>query len=302
METLEALRNKIGSAEGLHSVVRTMKGLAAVNIRQYEKAVESLADYFRGVELGFQALLRDRPEGVRLRGADREPGGGVVAAVFGSDQGMCGQFNSRIMDHALAELDRAGAGREDRVILALGGRLAAALAAAGHEVADRFAVPKSVVSITARVQEVLLCLERHRAGREAARVVLFHNHPLTGAAYEPQTWQILPIDPEWLGALEVRDWPTRMLPLFLMDWQELLASLVRQYLFASLFRAFAASLVAENAARMASMQAAEKSIEDRLDGLRALFHRRRQSTITEELLDVMAGFEALAEQSGRRGY
>ena len=54
METTEELRNKIRTADDLQSVIRTMKGMAAVGIRQYERAVESLADYSETVEMGFQ--------------------------------------------------------------------------------------------------------------------------------------------------------------------------------------------------------------------------------------------------------
>ena len=53
METLEGLRRKIRAAEDLQSVVKTMKSLAAVNIRQYDQAVRSLAQYSRTIELGF---------------------------------------------------------------------------------------------------------------------------------------------------------------------------------------------------------------------------------------------------------
>ena len=61
MPALEALKRKIKTADDLQSVVKTMKALAAVNIHQYEKAVESLADYNRSVEMGFQVALRGRP-------------------------------------------------------------------------------------------------------------------------------------------------------------------------------------------------------------------------------------------------
>jgi F-type H+-transporting ATPase subunit gamma len=75
--------------------------------------------------------------------------------------------------------------------------------------------------------------------------------------------------------------------------------LIREYFFASLYRAFAESLASENASRLSSMQAAEKNIEDRLDQLNTEYHHLRQSSITEELLDVVAGYEVLtADQSG----
>ena len=70
---------------------------------------------------------------------------------------------------------------------------------------------------------------------------------------------------------------------------------MRQYLFVSLFGAFAESLASENASRLIAMQGAEKNIEERLDELNAHFHQQRQMSITEELLDIVAGFVALEE-------
>jgi F-type H+-transporting ATPase subunit gamma len=71
-------------------------------------------------------------------------------------------------------------------------------------------------------------------------------------------------------------------------------------LFVSLFTACAESLASENASRIAAMQAAEKNIEQRLDELRGAFNLMRQSAITEELLDVVTGFEALSNERENR--
>jgi F-type H+-transporting ATPase subunit gamma len=71
--------------------------------------------------------------------------------------------------------------------------------------------------------------------------------------------------------------------------------LIGEYLFVALFRAFASSMAAENAARLASMQRAEKNIEETKEELTRTFHTMRQNTISEELFDVISGFEALTE-------
>jgi F-type H+-transporting ATPase subunit gamma len=83
-----------------------------------------------------------------------------------------------------------------------------------------------------------------------------------------------------------------------MDRSALFSSLVRQYLFITLFHTFAESLAAENASRLAAMQAAEKNIQDQLDQLNFAFQQDRQNTITAELLDIIAGFETLTTDSG----
>ena len=78
-----------------------------------------------------------------------------------------------------------------------------------------------------------------------------------------------------------------------MASEKLLSSLIRQHLFIVLYSACAESLAGEHASRLVSMQVAEKNIKERLESLTATFRQQRQNQITEELLDVVSGFEAL---------
>ncbi len=84
--------------------------------------------------------------------------------------------------------------------------------------------------------------------------------------------------------------------MFTMNEADIFRALIREYLFVSLYRAFAESLASENASRLASMQVAERNIEDRLRSLTADSRQLRQETITSELLDTIAAFEALRER------
>jgi F-type H+-transporting ATPase subunit gamma len=293
METLESLKKRIESTEDLRSVVKTMKALAAVNIRQYERAVASLADYSRAIEMGLQVLVRSRP-GVSL-GTKRAPKNQLGAIVFGSDQGMCGQLNEQIASHAMNTMKHIGIQRESRSLLAIGERVAARLEDADQPVEEYRTVPGSTSGITPMVQEVLLTIEAWDREKGIDQVYLFYSEHLSSASFRPYTVHLLPVDQQWLARLEEEPWPSHSLPAFTMDWEPLLSALIRQYLFVSLFRAFAESLVSENASRLASMQGAERNIEDQLAGLNSRYHRQRQMAITEELLDIVAGFEALKE-------
>ena len=125
MQTLESLKKRIESVEDLKTVVRTMKTLAAVSIRHYERAVESLTDYFRTVEMGLQVVLKTGGGAVSakpLRSLE-----GLVAIVLGSDQGLCGRFNDQIASHALKILDRLEPKGEGRIVIGVGGRAASHL-------------------------------------------------------------------------------------------------------------------------------------------------------------------------------
>jgi F-type H+-transporting ATPase subunit gamma len=269
-----------------------MKALAAVNIRQYERAVESLEDYNRTVEMGLQAVLRSRPD--LAVGARFAPPGKLGAVIFGSDQGMCGQLNDLIVDYALKTIREQS--EADPRIIAVGERAGDILEDSDQSLQKVFTVPDSVASITFHVQDLLMQIEAWNDQKGVNRVLLFYSKPLSGASYSQHTVNLLPIDAGWLSRLREKKWPTRALPMFRMDWDGLFSHLIREYLFVSLYRAFAESLASENASRLASMQGAEKNIEERLSELGNQFHRQRQMSITEELLDIVSGFEALEKE------
>ncbi|HPC47184.1 MAG TPA: F0F1 ATP synthase subunit gamma [Deltaproteobacteria bacterium] len=295
MQTLESLKRRIKSTEDLLSVVKTMKALAAVSIRQYQRAVESLADYSRNVEMGLQVVLQSRPKEEILTGI--VPVSRVGAVVFGSDQGLCGQFNALVVAHAVEELDRLGVRPEDRYILAVGERTVDHIAASGHDVYDTLATPSSTAGITPMVQELVLIMEEWHFGAQIQHIFLFYNHYLSGATYHPATQRLLPVDQAWLKEIRSRRWESRSLPMFTQEWQALFLELLREYIFVSLYKAFTESLASENASRLASMQNAEKNIQEHLDEIHVAYHRQRQMTITEELLDIVAGYEAMKGDS-----
>jgi F-type H+-transporting ATPase subunit gamma len=80
-----------------------------------------------------------------------------------------------------------------------------------------------------------------------------------------------------------------------LSQDEMFTHLLHQHLFVSFYRAFAQSMAGENAARLIAMQAAEKNILEMEEELLALFREQRQASITNELLDIVSGFEALSE-------
>lgn len=290
-ETTASLTRKINSAGDLQSVVRTMKALAAASIGQYEQSVRSLADYYRTVELGLGACLR---ESEPVAGEHQRKAGtkalAIGAVVFGSDQGLVGQFNDVVADFAIKTL-AALPGKCH--VWAVGERIQARLNDAKLPPLGLFAVPNSVQAIIPLVGQIQIESEAHRAKGEYASLYVFHNRPQRGALYEPVCERLLPLDAEWQSDRAKVQWPDKNRPEVICGDAATLRSLIREYLFISLFRACAESLASENASRLAAMQRADKNIDELLEQLQSTFHRLRQSGIDEELFDVIAGFEAL---------
>lgn len=294
-QALESTRRRIESAEDLYAVVRVMKALAAARIRQGERAVESLAEYSRTIEAGLQVALRDWPEAIAAESTSGRRWGIIV---FGSEQGMCGSFNEQVASFSLEQLGSLAARAEHRTVLVVGSRVAGRLEEAGCAVDERLRLPSSVSGITSAVHDVLLKIEELRFQRGIDQFLLIHHRPSTPAGSWPGKLKLLPIDRDWLDSLATRSWPSRSVPTFSMDRRQLFSALIRQYLFVALYRAFAESMASENASRLGSMLAAEKNIQGHLSRLTVDYHQGRQQSITEELLDIVAGFEILTRQDG----
>ncbi len=297
-DTLASLRRKIGGAGDLKSVVRSMKALAASSIGQYEKSVLALADYDRTVELGLVVCLRNREAAAdRASWAGRRGAKTVSAIVFGSDQGLVGQFNDVLADFVAKALDALPG---EKKVWAVGERVHSRLADAGLPPVGLFAVPTSVNAITPLVGQILVESEAHH--EQAARSVNFTSSttaPSPGRLMNPSVntccpwmhngdsgWPISPGRPETCPRSSVRR-------------EQTLWALVREYLFVSLFKACAESLASENASRLAAMQRAEKNIDELVETLNQTFRRLRQTSIDEELFDVLSGYESLTKGKTR---
>jgi len=289
-DTAASLRRKIASAGDLESVVRTMKAMAASSIGQYENAVRALDDYFRTVQLGLAASFRQGdPAGASTRVSQKETGE-IGAVVFGSDQGLVGQFNQVMVEFVIQTLENLPG---QKTVWVVGERIRSRLAESDLQLGEGFILPNSISAITPLVGQILIEMEAQREKGAITQVYLFHNRPQTGAIYTPVSQRLLPLDDLWRRDLAAIRWPTHNLPEVMNDGGQTLLALVREYLFVSLFRACAESLASENASRLAAMQRAEKNIDELLEELNRTFHRLRQSGIDEELFDVVSGFEAL---------
>jgi len=279
--TLENLRRKITGAQQLESVVRTMKAQAASNITQYEAATNALSDYYGTVELGLTACFRQSAPVAASKSA--QPGT-MSAIVFGSDQGLVGQFNDQLAEYAHVQL---AALPGTKTIWAVGERVCGRLVDAGFTVKKIFDVPGAITSITPLIGHILTeCIVSH-----SQTMLIFHNQPKSGTSYEPVSQPLLPLGVALQQGLAKAAWPTVNLPELMGDtYASLLHALIREYLFISLYKACAESLASENASRLAAMQRAEKNIDDLLKDLNQTSRTLRQSSIDEELFDVLAGY------------
>lgn len=290
METLEALARRMATAEDVRDLVRTMKSVAAVSIRQYERTAEALAAYDRPIELGLRAVLREHPlpdAADRGRAPVR-----TAAVVLGSDQGLCGTFNEQVVRRLQTDLTAGTLVRGRFRLLAVGARVVGRLEEIGLVADHAVGMVASAQQLPTLTEDLVLILDGWQTHGEVLEVVVYGSRPSPVGPAVAHRQRLLPLAEERRQHLAEEPWPSRMLPRRTVDRPLLLGALVRQELFVSLTRLLALSAASEHASRLAAMQAAEHNIDERLEDLRRDYHGRRQTAITTEMLDIVAGAEA----------
>ena len=289
--TLEALQHKIKSGKDLGSIVSTMKSLAATSVIQYEQAVEALSKYYATIEMGLSVVLKDVQTSKDL---SQNRNKNTLVIIFGSDHSLVGRFNEQIVNYALYDLPDLEVTKEDHHVFyfTVGEQIVNRLFSNGIQSNHHFELPSSVMAITDAVLSVLSEIEEYQNKHHVEDVLLVFNQPKKGASYQPTVEVLFPVDLNMLSK-KGKKWKSNSIPTYRVDAHELLSSLLQQYFFILLYRTFANSLAAENSARLVAMQQAEKNIAELLSDLNIQYQQARQSEITDELLDIIAGFKSL---------
>ncbi|MEO6960569.1 MAG: F0F1 ATP synthase subunit gamma, partial [Puia sp.] len=263
----------------------------------YETAVSALGDYYHTVALGIIAYFNaEKIEAISEKKQVKKNNESTVCAiVFGSDQGLVARFNDSIADFVTPSLKVLPGKKE---IWCIGERVQFLLSDAGLTTAKLYPVPNDVNAITPLVTEILKRSQDSQDKEDIQEFYIFHNKPKPGGSYTQVKQRFLPLDEKWKETIQETQWPTKLPPQVAGDAKATLTALINSYLFTSLFKACIESLASENASRLDAMQRAEKNISDLLDDLTKKYHRLRQSSIDEELFDVVSGFEALNDKKG----
>ena len=211
--------------------------------------------------------------------------------MFGSDQGLVGQFNDVVADFAVKTL-AALPGKPE--VWAVGERVHARLADAGLPLMGLFAVPNSVKAITPLVGQILVESETRHGQGEVTELHLFYNRPTSGAVYAPVSQRLLPLDETWRRKLAELPWPTGRLARG-HGWRHRDLAGAHPRISFRLALPGVRRIPREREREPPGGDATRRQKHRRIaGGPQRTFHRLRQSGIDEELFDVISGFEALS--------
>ena len=301
MQTLEGLKRRIKTTTSLKDIVSSMKTLSAVSVGQYEKSTKALENYVDVIEQGLQVVLKDITfPNVKEKPIQTQK---VIAILIGSDQGLVGKFNKVISDYAFRYFRDNNIDKKDITLIVAGRSLAPKVLSEGWNIDTLFSMPSSVKMMVAVAKKIILRLKdiAFKDDKDALlnfaknnlKVLVFFNKKIDAVSFGQNMYQLLPVDINYLKTVKLRKWNTKQIPMHNANSAKLFSSFLRQLLFVNIYRIISQSLSAEHFTRMITMQNAEKNIDEHLEEMNLEYQQRRQTEITNELLDVVIGAEVL---------
>lgn len=276
-ERLTEVEARRASVQDLGTVTDVMRSLAAMRLQQALGTLagtRAYADVIAGALAQAAALLDDAPMQWPVNGH-----GHSALVLFAPEHGFVGAFAERLVEAALAAPPGCA-------LWVVGQRGAALLEERGRPPAWCAAMATNTDAVTATARRIADALYRAAAEGRLGRVELLYGRTNAGAPPEPVRRPLLPLGLPREGARPVP-------PLINMPPRELIARLVDEYVFALLADAAMESFAAENAARFTTMMTARHNIETTLDELTATARHLRQEQVTNELIELVSGAEAM---------
>jgi len=291
------VKDRIDSVKNIRQITRAMEMVAAARLRRAEQRIQHLRPYADALRRMTRqaAEAADNVPNIAIL-AERDEQSSVGLLLVTGDRGLAGAFNSQILRAGTRAATEHEAEGRSVVWYASGRRGVSSLTFRGHDVVgaytgftDRpaFADARDIASdlMTAYVDE------------KVDRVEIFYNGYISPLSQEVRRETLLPLQQATILGEDERsdedEADQRALTEYEPDPEEILKRLVPDYVEISIFRALLESTASEHGARMTAMRSASENAGELIDDLTLEMNRARQAEITQEIMEVVAGAEAL---------
>jgi len=291
MANLKEIRSRITSVNSTKQITSAMKMVSAAKLKRAQDAIVQMRPYAEKLKeiLGNLSASLDVSE--NKYGAPREVKN-VLIVVITSNRGLCGGFNNNVIKRA--NLLIANEYKDQNVaVLSIGKKASEFYKHTTYNIkASDF--PKHLNEVYdnlsfANVSKIAENLMRHYVDKSIDKVVLVYNKFKNAAVQELVAEQFLPIAAN-PNAAESK---TNNEYIFEPSKEEIVEDLIPKSLKIQFFKALLDSYASEHGARMTAMHKATDNANDMVKELKIVYNKARQAAITNEILEIVAGAEAL---------
>ena len=296
MASTQDLKRRVRSITNTRKLTRAMELVASARLRRAQMRIEAMRPYAdRMLEL--MAGTAQAAGAVRLPLLERRENVQAVAIVpVTGDRGLAGAFNAQVLRRAFAEMREAQAAGQQVHFFTSGKRAQSTVRFRRLDLAQSW-TGFSDRPAYSDAQAIAHALSEAFANEEVDSVVIVYNAFVSPLVQKVTVTEVLPVPLEALAQQQAEEGPRSLPPDFFFEPEpkNILERLLPVYVETELYRALLESAASEQGARMTAMRNASKSAGELIDSLTLAMNRARQAEITQEILEVVAGADALTQ-------
>jgi F-type H+-transporting ATPase subunit gamma len=295
MASVQDIKRRIRSVRNTRKITKAMELVAAAKLRRAEARIEAMRPY---ADRMLELMVGTARASSSVRGLpllQRREVRTVAVVPLTGDRGLAGAFNAQVLRHAFALGRSVRAEGSDVRWLVSGKKGRSTLRFRGHEVVQAW-TGFSDAPAYADAAAIANRLAELYASGEVDRVVVVYNHFESALVQRVVEQDVLPIPEQALeSGDDAKQDALRGDFIYEPEPEEILERLLPVYVETELYRALLESAASEQGARMTAMRNASKNAGELIDGLTLDMNRARQAEITQEILEVVAGADALTQ-------
>lgn len=287
MANLKEIKTRIKSVKNIQQITKAMEMVAAAKVRKVQDKVTIFRPFAEKIEEVFKNLVsRSEGEDINeplLKTRDIKTIGLVIVT---SDKGLCGSFNAGLIRFANREIEKYKEQGYKVKLWLIGLKSFGAFKYTGIEIMDKFSqLPQIPTYEEARLvrDSIVDCF----LDEKVDKVVFAYTKFISMMSFKPTILELLPV------STTEQESETMAKYTFEPDASELIGDILPQYIENQIYRALLESAASELASRMTAMSSASKNATEMIDGLTLVYNKARQAAITNEILEVVGGAEAL---------
>ena len=282
MANLKEIRNRIASVSSTMQITSAMKMVSAAKLKKAQDAITAMRPYADKLTELLQNLSATLDADSGSKYSEQREIKNVLLVAVTSNRGLCGAFNSNIIKQANLVAERYDANVS---VVAIGKKANDALSKNFEVISNQSAVYDELTFDN--VAEIAEMLMEKFESKAVDKIEIIYNKFKNAATQEIMTEQFLPIEP-----LE-GDTNTNLDYIFEPSKEEIVETLIPKSLKTQLFKAIRDSFASEHGARMTAMHKATDNATELRDQLKLTYNKARQAAITNEILEIVGGAEAL---------
>ncbi len=287
MESINEIETRLQGLEDIKHLLRSVRAMSAIRWRRAKKNLEVAQDYARAVD-GQLATVVARNDGaipkyIFLQGGSLSGKKSVGLITLTSDRGLCGNFNSGLINKAIDLTEKMQRNNRSVKIISLGGYGERLFRNAGYTIFQTEQMPSSQAMSFINFRKVISHIRAYYESGAIQELVILYNRFNYFGSYTPRTINLLP---PVIRKKMILDSPVREDLIIHGNFDALFHYLLWEHLAARLYLAFIESTISEHSARLQTMDAALTNLDERVDALKIKYHTIRQEKITQDVLEV----------------